>query len=251
MYSFENYRYYKKNDLSSLQNLSNHNVDMSYSQHEEVKPQTPIIKNKFNKVKKKMICFSVINNDKCSYGNNCVYCHSYFEQSIDPEKEYVYKIIIDKNLNNFYDAASVNIENIYKRIAVFTNECEQCKKGSCPGGYNCKYGTFHPTFKLCKSDFQVGECINQEMELKVDTDLFRPFTDSDKTIKPCDKYYGCINGHHLTKRGFIPYHKHINEREKKKNNGSKAYRYIEIQSLGCCLDESDIDITSDSSSSSD
>ena len=50
-------------------------------------------------------------------------------------------------------------------------------------------------------------------------------------FEKCDRYVGCLNGHHLTDRGMIPYYKYVHQQENSKKNRYHSVRYIDIDPL--------------------
>jgi hypothetical protein len=126
------------------------------------------------------------------------------------------------------------MEKIYNKIYLFTNDCMQCRNHKCPGGYNCKFGAFDPTFKVCKNDFQMGDCPNKLFELNINRQLFEPFIHDNIII--CSSYSGCVNGHHLTLRGFVSYNNHINAKQDTSAKVYQSYRYIQLNELECLSD---------------
>ncbi|BCS83139.1 hypothetical protein QLL95_gp0984 [Cotonvirus japonicus] len=185
-----------------------------------------------NTNKKKLICFSIINNENCVYGSNCTYAHSLSEQIIDEDKKYIYQIILDENLMNFFSVSDPKMEEIYKKLLCYTHICEQCTNNKCTGGYNCRNGVFDPCLKICKNDLMTGECLNKLIDVNVDNRIIDKVFHNDSVFKACDKYKGCINGHHLSLRKLVPYYKYIHQKENSRKYKYQSVRYIDIDPLG-------------------
>ena len=178
---------------------------------------------------KRLICFSILNNEKCCYGNNCTYAHSLCEQIIDEDKKFIYQIILDKNLMNFFSMTNPKTEEIYKNLLFLSHMCENCKSKKCTGGFNCRNGVCDFSLKLCKNDLLTGECLNKVININVDPTIiaklnFNNFEDNGT-------YQGCINGHHLTNRGLLPYYKFVHQKESSRKNKYQSVRYIDISPL--------------------
>ena len=130
---------------------------------------------------KKILCYNILNNNKCSYVNNCMFAHSLNEQKKDNYREFIINIILNSN-----DLSNINIcadSKLFNELLIFTKECKNCVIKKCNGGYNCKYGTCDSNLKICKNDLITGKC---KKELNVIN-------------------FSCINGLHLTEKKIIPY----------------------------------------------
>ena len=184
--------------------------------------------------KKKLICFSVINNEICNYGNNCVYAHSYKEQIIDYEKKIIYQIIFDKNLMNFFSQDN-KIDEIYNKLLFYTNICNNCMIKKCTGGYNCRNGACETFLKLCKNDLLTGECHNNLVNINIENFFLDKL--EDPNFESNKIYKGCINGHHLTERKLLPYYKYIHQKDSHVKNKYQSVRYIDINSFKKYLKE--------------
>lgn len=145
------------------------------------------IKDKNNDNSKKMLCFNMLNKQKCNYGNKCMYAHSLSEQQIEPLRHKVYTII--KCTTDLSHMDLINDYQLYETILQLTRICSTCIKGACPGGYNCKNGTFNIKCKICFEDLVYGNC----------------------------KRTNCQSVH-LTDRGLVPY---IKQKNKDKFNNIK------------------------------
>ena len=179
---------------------------------------------------KRLLCFSTINGEKCNYGSNCTYAHSLEDQIIDEEKKFIYQIILDKNLMNFFSISNPKTDEIYKCLLFMTHICNNCTTKKCTGGYNCRNGVCDPSLKLCKNDLLTGECLNKVIDFQVNKSIINKLLYNDK-FEPCDIYKSCINGHHLTQRNLVPYYKYIHQKENSKNNKYQSIRYIDINPL--------------------
>ena len=83
------------------------------------------------------------------------------EQIIDEDKKFIYQIILDKNLMNFFSMTNPKTNEIYKQLLFFTHVCDNCINNKCTGGYNCRNGVNDISLKLCKNDLLTGECLNK------------------------------------------------------------------------------------------
>jgi hypothetical protein len=130
---------------------------------------------------KKILCYNILNNHKCSYGNNCMFAHSLSDQKKDYYRDFIINIILKGD-----DLSNLNIcedTKLLTELLIFTKECKNCLIRKCNGGYNCKYGTCDKNIKICKNDMINGKC-----------------------KKEIDKItFSCINGIHLTEKKLIPY----------------------------------------------
>jgi len=123
---------------------------------------------------KKILCYNILNNKKCNYGNKCLYAHGLAEQKIEPLRHKVYTII--KNTDNLNNINLINDNNLFDTILQLTKVCTMCNKNICSGGYNCKNGAISNKYKICYDDLIFGNC----------------------------KRVTC-GSVHLTKKGLIPY----------------------------------------------
>ena len=130
---------------------------------------------------KKILCYNILNNNKCSYGDKCMFAHSLNEQKKDNYREFIINIILKNN-----DLSNINIcsdTKLFNELLIFAKECKNCLIKKCNGGYNCKYGTCESNLKICKNDLITGKC---KKELNITN-------------------FSCINGIHLTEKKLIPY----------------------------------------------
>lgn len=178
---------------------------------------------------KRLICFSVIKNQACNYGEQCTYAHSLYEQKIDDDKKFIYQIIFDKNLMNICSITNPKIEEIYRNLLFMTNICNDCKNMTCTGGFNCRNGVCHESIKICKNDLLTGECLNKTIELQCSDDIIDKFRNDE--FERCTNYKGCINGHHLTTRNLVPYYKYIHQKENSRKYKYQSVRYIDINPI--------------------
>jgi hypothetical protein len=172
---------------------------------------------------KRLLCFSVINGEYCTYGSHCTFAHTLLEQKIDANMLCIYQIILDKNLISFFSLTNPKTDEIYSKLLFLTSVCSKCLSGKCMGGYNCKYGAHTPCLKLCKNDLLTGGCINKEIEIVVDAEISNKINPSNKP----DKYLGCLNGHHLSTRNLVPYYDYINKKNISKKTLYQSTRYID------------------------
>lgn len=136
---------------------------------------------------KKILCFNMLNKQKCNYGAKCMYAHNLSEQQIEPLRHKVYTII--KCTNDLTNMDLINDNCLYETMLQLTRVCSSCNKGLCPGGYNCRNGVFNAKLKICFEDLVYGNC----------------------------KRVNC-QAVHLTDRGLIPY---IKQKNKDKINNLK------------------------------
>jgi hypothetical protein len=181
--------------------------------------------------RKRLLCFSVIKGDACTYGDRCTFAHTLNEQIINIDKIYIYQIILDNNLMNFYSLTNPKTDDIYHQLLFYTHVCPKCISRVCMGGYNCKYGTHTPHLKICKNDLLTGECINKTIDIDVDEGIFEKITDIQKS----EKYVGCINGHHLSSRNMVPYYTYVSKKEASNKTTYQSVRYIDINHINRLL----------------
>lgn len=182
--------------------------------------------------KKRLLCYSLINDEDCIYHNNCTYAHSLGEQIIDDDKLYTYKIILDKNLMNFFSLDNPKTNEIYKNLLSQTRCCKSCLKNKCTGGFNCRNGVCLKNLKLCKNDLLTGECLNNVVEIQMEEELINKIAGDLETP---DVYYGCINGHHLTSRTLLPYYKYTYQKENSRKNKYHSIRYLDFEPFNYIL----------------
>jgi hypothetical protein len=130
---------------------------------------------------KKILCYNILNNNKCSYGNKCMFAHSLDEQKKENYREFIIDVILKRN-----DLSNINIcedSKLFTELLIFTKECKNCLIKKCNGGYNCKYGTCVTNLKICKTDIVTGKCKKEV---------------NNETLS-------CIYGLHLTEKKLIPY----------------------------------------------
>jgi hypothetical protein len=229
-------------NLNYNQQSLDENINDGYDSNDEIKievtdykngnPYTHIYTVPFKPThcnEKRLICFSTINGEKCSYGLNCTYAHSFNEQVIDEEKSFIYQIILDKNLMNFFSMTNPKTDEIYKQLLFMTHVCDNCSINKCTGGYNCRNGVCDVSLKLCKNDLLTGECLNKIVDLVVNESTINKLKTNN--FESCTVYKGCINGHHLTQRNLTPYYKYIHKKENSKKNKYQSVRYIDINPL--------------------
>ena len=109
---------------------------------------------------KKILCYNILNKGLCSYGKKCVYAHSLKEQNINENILNAYTIIKSND-----DLSHINLfknKKLYNSLLHLTRVCSLCLKGTCPGGYNCKYGTFSKKHQICKNNLIYGCCSESE-----------------------------------------------------------------------------------------
>ena len=139
--------------------MENGDTWITVERNNKVKNNKPINKSYIvkpyqNRQNKKILCTSFLNKNECKYGNRCVFAHSYDEQIIDKNRKSAYDIILKKS--NITTISS----DIYAELMILTKVCKLCINNTCPGGYNCKYGTFSAEYQVCASDLNNGGCNN-------------------------------------------------------------------------------------------
>lgn len=186
---------------------------------------------------KRLICFSIINNEKCIYGSNCTYAHSLDDQKMDPDRLYLYQIVVDKNLMNFYSLINPKTDEIYNQLLFMTNICDKCLSKQCTGGYNCRHGICDRNLKLCKNDLLTGQCLNKLITINIPKYISDKIMEKEVTM--CDVYQGCINGHHLSERNLVPYYKYVHQKETSRKMKYHSVRYIDVDSMKHLLNDYD------------
>lgn len=127
-------------------------------------------------LKKKVMCYNMLNKKKCDYGAKCVYAHSLSEQKIIPLRHKAYTII--KTVTDLSNINLVTDNKLYEMLLQLTKVCALCSKDQCSGGYNCRYGAINAKCKICYDDLVYGNCKKQ-----------------------------CCQFIHLTEKGLVPYFK--------------------------------------------
>ena len=217
---------YDSNDEINLE-VTDYKNGNTYT-HVYTVPYKPI---NFNQ--KRLVCFSTINNEKCRYGNNCTYAHSLDEQIIDEDKKFVYQVVLDKNLMNFFSLTNPKTDEIYKQLLFFTNICESCLNKECTGGYNCRNGINNLSLKICKNDLLTGECLNKIVDVPINNSILQKI--NSNSFEQCESYKGCLNGHHLSLRNLIPYYKYVHMKENSRKYKYQSVRYIDLNPLNRIL----------------
>lgn len=206
---------------------------------------------------KRILCYSFLDNSECQYQNNCIYAHTLKEQLLLPERDIMYKTVFENDLNGFpavinelltNDENNITIDEIknrdflfnpisderYTQLILLTNTCDSCKERKCPGGLNCRNGAYDISFKICRNDLLLGECLNPETNLQIP----KEYLEIAGVKNPPEQFIGCINGHHLTKRGLVPYYKFIKAKEKSiQNKIVRDTRYINFTHLSSIANE--------------
>lgn len=175
---------------------------------------------------KRLICYSIINNEACCYGGNCTYSHSLNDQMIDEDRKFIYQVTLDKNLMNFFSLTNPKTEEIYRNLLPLTNLCENCRNKKCTGGFNCRNGVCDFSLKICRNDLLTGGCLNKIIDIPIDSAIVDKLKSDEFVID--DHYQGCLNGHHLTKRGLVPYYKFVHQKENSRRNKYQSIRYIDL-----------------------
>jgi hypothetical protein len=165
----------EKNDENNFENTDANNSD-SDEKNESIESENNSDKNSF----KKILCYNIIYNGSCKYGDKCLYAHSLEDQNINKMRKEVYDILKSES-----DLSDINLKEnyeLYKTMLEMTKYCKNCNNNMCKGGYNCKSGVYDKKYCICINDLNYGFCHN----------------------------YNC-NFIHLSKRGLKPYY------DKKKN----------------------------------
>lgn len=204
---------------------------------------------------KRLICYSTINEEACNYGNNCTYAHNLSEQVIDDDKLYMYQVVLDKKMMDFYSLTNPKTEEIYANLKFLSDICTKCTNKKCTGGYNCRNGACSLSVKMCRNDLLTGGCLNKIIDIDVDKSLCDKLSSND--FEPMQTYKGCINGHHLTLRGLLPYYKYVHQKENYRKNRYRSVRYVDVSQLNKVFNKKDCNIhniknnVSDSESTTD
>lgn len=206
-------------------------------------PFNPIFENE-----KRLLCYSIIHQTPCPYQDKCTYAHSLAEQRIDNDRLVLYQIILDAELMNFNSETNLKKEEMYKNLLFSTHVCDKCTASRCTGGYNCRNGIFDTTLKICRNDLMTGECLNKINKINIKPEILDNI--KDITIPPF--YEGCMNGHHLSCRGLLPYYKYVHYKDQSTKNEYQSVRYIDLQSAYRYFksDENNTYATTESSDSS-
>lgn len=129
-------------------------------------------------MKKTLLCYTMIINSNCPYGNKCKYAHGLKNQHVNPVNKFVYDSIKKNTDLSLIDLSKEG--KLYDRLLVMTNVCGNCANKKCHGGYNCKNGAIDEMFVICYNDLIGGNCKD----------------DNCKNV-------------HLTKQGLKPYNKFL------------------------------------------
>lgn len=173
-------------------------------------------------VKYRILCKSIIGpkNEKCRYSDNCIYAHDLEQQIVDELNKSAYDaILFSDDLSNIL-LTEPDYSIVFKKLFSLTNLCDACLSRKCSGGFNCKYGSPHKDFLICKTDFLQGSCREKEIKY-VYSDMIK------KKFNVDGLYIGCINGQHLTCKKLLPY----------------SVQYIKIMEFFNDSDDSDEEIT--------
>ena len=218
-------RYHRENKDDSDEDMKIEILDYDGVRHRK---HTYSVSKKFTSInEKRLVCYSIINGSECQYGKNCTYAHRQEDQIIDEDRLSVYRIILDKNLRDFNNISDQKKLFLYTQLLFCSNTCEQCINMKCPGGFNCRNGTNTHDLKICKNDFLTGECLNKKCEITIHKNI----TDKITNINKADNYEGCINGHHLTQRGLIPYYKYLHLRKEHYKTKYDSTNYIDLNNI--------------------
>ena len=176
--------------------------------------------------RKRLLCYSIIENNICKYNKNCTYAHTLNEQIIDDDKLRLFKLLVEKNELQIIMNNKEKTNNIYQSIFHLTNICDNCVNLKCAGGYNCKFGVPKKCMKVCKQDFLTGECNNVIEDIIFDSEFVDKMNECK--IDTSETFKGCKNGHHLTIRGLIPYYVHIHSNDKNSEMVYNSVRKIDL-----------------------
>lgn len=174
---------------------------------------------------KKLICYSVINRSICKFEGKCTYAHSLKEQEIGYARKFIYQIILDEKMMDFFSLSNPKTVDLYVDLMSCVRLCEKCSRGKCTGGYNCIKGVCSPSLLVCCKNLIGGSCHNKLTQLNIDKEVLNKI---DNIVSP-ETYMGCPNGHHLTTRGLMPFKKYCAVKEASKteniitNNSNSVY----------------------------
>ena len=153
-------------------------------------------------MEKRLLCFSLINEEKCKYGKRCIYAHTKEEQIIDDSRQKAYDLL------KADDLSKVTMEE-YTLLLSLVHLCEKCLENKCTGGYNCRNGAHSLEVKLCKRDFCTGTCNLND----------------------------CPNVIHLPNKGLVPYNKYINLLNRTSNIVESDYLALSSNTYDSSTDE--------------
>jgi len=170
---------------------------------------------------KYILCHSYINKTVCRYGNDCTYANNLEEQIIDEDKMSIYAIMFDEKMTDYLNLGLVKQQQVYNKIKFYTKVCTSCAEFQCVGGYNCRNGAMNNCIKICRTDFLTGDCKKNHIIIEKDLILLKKLN-----CTPPETYHGCENGHHLTTRGFKPFHQFTFQNELNNVNMYKSKRII-------------------------
>ena len=151
--------------------------------------QDPLPKKDKTKI---ILCTSTAKNTECKWVE-CSFAHDINEQNIDPIRKHLYQLIFDKQ-----SVGTVLSDDDVNKFYVLCDTCSGCLIGLCQGGLNCRNGAYCPSFRVCRNDLNHC-CLNKQIEILPDRKLIEKILPEFQLE---EKYYGCINGHHLSCRGI-------------------------------------------------
>jgi hypothetical protein len=132
---------------------------------------------------KRVLCFSILSNESCHFGNKCLFAHKLEEQRIEPIRKLVYEVLQGTRRMDNIDL--VNNNELYSILLQLTKVCSSCIRKTCPGGYNCKNGVLDTNYQICYDNLVNDSC----------------------------KFNFC-HQLHLTKIGLVAYEKQLNQYKK-------------------------------------
>ena len=142
--------------------------------------------NSLNRNSKTVLCRSVVNGEKCKYGNKCTYAHNLKEQKIDNFKLLGYNILFSNDSLEHIDLTK-NMQ-LYNSLTHLTKLCDKCDKGVCNGGYNCKYGACSKKYHICSNDLNYGNCNKNCDCIHLTQRKLKPFIGNNNSLKNIDDY---------------------------------------------------------------
>lgn len=110
----------------------------------------------YNKNYKRILCKNVLDTGKCNRQTSCYFAHSIHEQTMTPEREFAYNLLLSQK-KRYNIPENLNIRELYLNLLSLTQRCEDCINNRCKGGKNCSYGSaFDKYFCIC--NVKNGSC---------------------------------------------------------------------------------------------
>lgn len=111
---------------------------------------------------KHMICKNYLFDGDCPFKDYCKYAHNIKEQQIVPIRKYVYDLID----TNTIDEKTLSDAEVYNELMILTKPCYNCQANQCPGGYNCRNGSYSNKYLICRDNLLGIFCANTDCKKK-------------------------------------------------------------------------------------